>query len=208
VKKLRVIIANDHTLVSVAIRSFLETNLQMDVLASVRIGPKARQTIVRKKPNVLFLYLGQRGYEGLERAEKLLKSFSRLPVILLTANQSEEYVAKALRIGVNGVLPITAQPNELNKALRAAIRKRNYISPQLPKAEPRMTPFERLTPRQRSVLRLMAEGQSTNNVAQSLSLSPKTVEFHRSRLMERLGIYDVPGLVRLAARVGLVSIDQ
>ena len=207
-KKLRVIIANDHTLVSAAIRAFLETNQQMDVLASVRIGPETRQLIARKRPDLLFLYLGQRGYEGLERAEKVLKAYPRLPSILLTVNKSNEYVAKALHIGVKGVLPMTAHPNELEKAVRAARRGNSYLSPELPKLATTKTPYEKLTPRQRSVLRLMAEGKSTKDVARSLTLSPKTVEFHRARLMERLGIYDVAGLVRLAARVGLVSIDS
>jgi DNA-binding NarL/FixJ family response regulator len=207
-KKLRVIIANDHTLVSAAIRSFLESHQQMDVLASVRIGPLARQLITRKRPDLLFMYLGQRGYDGLERAEKFLKGLPRLPVILLTVNRSNEYVSKALRIGAKGLLPMTAQPGELAKAVRAASNGRPYLSPQLPKVEPTKSKFEKLTPRQRSVLRLMAEGKSTKEVAKSLGLSPKTVEFHRARLMERVEIYDVPGLVRLAARVGLVSIDQ
>jgi len=207
-KKLRVIVANDHTLVSAAIRSFLETSLCMNVLASVRIGPKARRLITGKRPDLLFLYLGVRGYDGLERAEKLLKPFPRLASILLTANNSDEYMAKALRIGVKAVLPLTAQPIELEKAVRAAVRGNSYLSPKLPRVTPSKTPFERLTPRQRSVLKLMAEGKSTKEVAKSLSLSPKTVEFHRARLMDRLDIYDVAGLVRLAARVGLVSIDR
>ena len=207
-KKLRVMIANDQTLVSAAIRSFLENNHDMDVLASVRIGPAARQAISRKKPNLLFLYLGERGYHGLERAEKLLKGFPRLPVILLTVNNSNEYVARAMCLGARGVLPMTAQPIELERAVRAATNGKAYLSPQLPKIERGKTAFDKLTPRQRSVLKLMAEGKSTKDVAKSLGLSPKTVEFHRARLMERLNIYDVPGLVRLAARVGLVSIDQ
>jgi DNA-binding NarL/FixJ family response regulator len=207
-KKLRVIIANDHTLVSAAIRSFMETCHDMEVLASLRIGPKARALIARKKPHLLFLYMGARGYEGLEKVERLLRDLPKLPSILLAANNSVEYISKALKMGVDAVLPQTAKPGEFEKAVRAAMRGSAYISPMLPKPQADGTAFERLTPRQRSVLKLMAEGNSTKNVAKALGLSPKTVEFHRARLMERLGIYDVPGLVRLAARAGLVSIDQ
>lgn len=207
-KKLRVIVANDHTLVSAAVRALLETSSHMEVLASVRIGPKARELIGRKRPDLLFLYLGVRGYDGLERVEKVLKPFPRLPNILLTTNKSDEYMAKALRIGVKAVLHLTAHPVELERAVRATVHGNSYLSPTLPKVTPNKTPFEKLTPRQRSVLKLMAEGKSTKAVAESLSLSPKTVEFHRARLMDRLDIYDVPGLVRLAARVGLVSIDN
>ena len=207
-KKLRVIIANDQTLVSAAIRSFLETRMGMEVLASIRIGPKARGFISRKGPDLLFLYLGARGYEGLERAEKLLKALPKLPAVLLTVNNSSEYVARARQSGVNALLSQTAQPNECEKAVRAALRGDLYISPKLPNAKAQKTPFDKLTPRQRSVLKLMAEGKSTKHIAKALSLSPKTVEFHRARLMERLDIYNVPGLVRLAARVGLISIED
>jgi len=207
-KKLRVIVANDHTLISAAIRSFIENCHGMEVLGSVRIGPAARGLISRKKPQLIFLFLAMRGYEGLEHAEKMLKSFPKVPSIALTVNNSAEYVSKALRIGVDAVLPQMAQPVEFTRAVRAVMRGNRYVSPRLPKASPDATGFERLTPRQRSVLRLMAEGHSTKQVAKALKLSPKTVEFHRARLMERVGIYDVPGLVRLAARVGLVSIDK
>src|SRR5688572_13708920 len=100
-KNVRVIIANDHTLVSASIRCFLEKSLGMEVLASVRIGPRARVLIARKKPELLFLYLGMRGYEGLEKTERLLKAFPKLPTVLLSVNSSKEYIAKALRTGVN-----------------------------------------------------------------------------------------------------------
>ena len=207
-KKLRVIIGNDQTLVSAAMRSFLETCHGMEVVGTVRIGSAARKVIVQKRPDLLFLYLAMRGYEGLEKAEKMLKGLSRVPSILLTANSSAEYVSKALRLGVNAVLPQMAGPGELKNAVRGAMRGGSYLSPKLPKAPQEATAFEKLTPRQRSVLKLMAEGNSTKEIATTLKLSAKTVEFHRARLMERLGIYDVPGLVRLAARVGLVSIDK
>ncbi|HKQ36820.1 MAG TPA: response regulator transcription factor, partial [Verrucomicrobiae bacterium] len=171
-------------------------------------GPQARQTIRQKKPDMLFLYLATRGYEGLEKAESVLKVFPRLPSVLLAVNNSPEYTARALQAGVDAVLPQTAKPIELERAIRAVMRGNSYLSPHLPQTDPRETPFHRLTPRQRTVLRLMAEGKSTKEVAKAMDLSPKTVEFHRARLMERLQIYDVAGLVRLAARVGLVSIDK
>jgi DNA-binding NarL/FixJ family response regulator len=206
-KKLRAIIANDQTLVSAAIRAYLESSQRMEVLASVRMA-QARPVIRRKKPDVLFLYLAVRGYEALEKAETLINAFPRLPNVALIVNNSREYIASALQAGIKAILPQTAKPSELERAIRAVMAGNAYISPRLPKPIPRETPFDKLTPRQRAVLTLMAEGKSTKEVARSLGLSPKTVEFHRARLMERLQIYDVPGLVRLAARVGLVSIDR
>ena len=207
-KKPRVIIANDQTLVSAAIRTYLEGCQGMEVLATVRLGPQTRKTIRQKKADLLFLYLATRGYEGLEKAESVLKAFPRLPSVLLAINNSQEYTARALQAGVDAILPQTAKPVELERALRAVMRGNKYISPDLPQTEAREIPFQKLTPRQRTVLRLMAEGKSTKEVAKAMGLSPKTVEFHRARLMERLQIYDVAGLVRLAVRVGLVSIDK
>src|SRR5687768_12048555 len=153
-KKLRVIIANDQTLVSAAIRSFLERCHGMEVVASARLGSNARKAITEKKPNLLFLYLAMRGYEGLEKVEKMLKGRSRLPCILLTANNSAEYVSKALRLGVNAILPQMAGPGELKRAVSAAMRGTSYTSPKLPKTTPEETAFEKLTPRQRAVLKL------------------------------------------------------
>src|SRR5688572_2666114 len=207
-KNVGVIIANDHTLVSAGIRCFLEQSLGMEVLATVRMGSKARSVISKKKPELLFLYLGVRGFEGLEKAERLLKPFPRLPSVLLAVNNSKEYVSKALAAGVNADLPQTVKPKALTKAIQTAMRNGSFVSAKLLKATLNEMPFEKLTPRQRSVLKLMAEGNSTKKIATTLTLSAKTVEFHRARLMKRLDIYDVPGLVRLAARVGLVSIDQ
>jgi DNA-binding NarL/FixJ family response regulator len=206
-KKVRVILASDQTLVGAAIRSFLENCHAVEVLATVQIGPKARKMIAQNKPDLLFLHLAMRGYEGLEKAGRFLKGFPKLPNILLTVNNSVEYLAKALQIGAKSILSQTARPDEFNRALRAAMRGNLYISPRLPQPHAENMAFEKLTPRQRSVLKLMAEGKSTKEIARALGLSAKTVEFHRARLMERLRIYDVASLVRLAARVGLVSID-
>lgn len=207
-KRLRVIIANDQTLVSAAIRTYLEACRDMEVLGTVRLGPETTRLIRRKRPELLFLYLGARGCEGLKKAESVLRVFPRIPNILLAANNSKEYIARALQAGVDAILSQTSKPGELEKAVRAVMRGNTYVSPILPKPNTHETPFDKLTPRQRDVLRLMAEGKSTKEQAKTLSLSPKTVEFHRARLMERVGIYDVPGLVRLAVRAGLVSIDQ
>src|SRR5690349_8785022 len=178
-KKLRAIIANDQTLVSAAIRAYLEDSQNMEVLASVRMGPQARAVIRRKKPDVLFLYLAIRGYEALEKAENLISAFPKLPNIALIVNNSQEYIAGALQAGINAILPQTAKPRELDDAIRAVMAGNAYISPRLPRPIPRATPFDKLTPRQRAVLTLMAEGKSTKQVARSLGLSPKTVEFHR-----------------------------
>jgi DNA-binding NarL/FixJ family response regulator len=129
---------------------------------------------------------------------------------------NEEYVLQALRAGAAGYLVKEAATSELEHAIRTVARGDSYLSPAVSGkvvekgtrgGTPHATSFDRLTPRQREILQLIAEGRSTKQIADTLMLSVKTVETHRAQLMSRLEIYDVPGLVRYAIRVGMISSD-
>jgi DNA-binding NarL/FixJ family response regulator len=131
-------------------------------------------------------------------------------IIILSMHTSEDYIARAVRAGVSGYLLKNADPVELELALRAALNREMYLSPSVSKQlvedyARRLGPGdEPLTPRQREILQLIAEGKSTKDIAVTLNLSIKTVETHRKELMDRLGIHDVPGLVRYAIRSGII----
>ncbi len=128
----------------------------------------------------------------------------------------DEYVLRALRSGAGGYLLKDATSTELEHALRAVAGGNTYLSPAVSKSvveqllsrEETPSPLERLTPRHREILQLISEGHSTKEIAAKLQLSVKTVETHRSELMKRLDIHDVPGLVRYAIRSGMVSLEQ
>ena len=166
------------------------------------------------RPDVVLLDVGMPGLNGLEVAGRLATLDASIRVVILSMHVSEEYVLRALRAGCAGYLLKASAVSELEVAIRAVTRGETYLSPAVSKPVVddyvRRTggatdPLEALTPRQREVLQLVAEGNSTKEIAQRLGLSPKTVETHRAQLMERLGVHEVSGLVRFAVRVGLVS---
>ena len=155
-----------------------------------------------------------RGLNGLEATRQIAKQFPTVRVIILSMFANEEYVTGALRSGATGYLLKNATPAELELALNAVARGETYLTPVVSKkviedyksrlAE-KLTPFERLTPRQREVLQLIAEGNTSKDIARRLRLSVKTVDMHRTMLMKQLDIHDIAGLVRYAIRVGLVN---
>jgi DNA-binding NarL/FixJ family response regulator len=149
---------------------------------------------------------------GLGATEHLAKEFPQVKVIILSMHRGQEFVTYALRAGAAGYILKDAATAELGAAIHAVANGERYLSPAVSKTlitgllqrdEPAKAHAE-LTPRQREVLKLVAEGKSMKEIASTLSLSVKTVEAHRAQLTDRLGIHDVPGLVRYAMRVGLV----
>jgi DNA-binding NarL/FixJ family response regulator len=150
---------------------------------------------------------------GIEVATRVANEFENVRIIILSMHTTEDYIARAVRAGVSGYLLKNADPVELELALRAAMNREMYLSPSVSKQlvedyTRRLGPAnEPLTTRQREILQLIAEGKSTKDIAVTLDLSIKTIETHRKELMERLGIHDVPGLVRYAIRTGIIKAD-
>ena len=159
--------------------------------------------------------ISMRGLNGLEATSRITKEFPKVRVIILSMHQNEEYFWQALKVGASGYLLKKAATTELGAAVRRVRDGEIYLaqemSTRLLKKLPlqhiahKKTPLESLSERQREILQLIAEGQTTKAIAFVLKLSPKTVEYHRSKLMERLNIYDVPGLVRFALQSGLIA---
>lgn len=216
-KPIRVLLADDHTLFRVGIRTLLQQLPGVEVVAEAGEGRDALHLIETHQPEVVFLDIAMPGLNGLEVAAQVAKSWPQVHIVMLSMHATEEYVLQALRVGAAGYVLKTASPAELEFALHAVTRGETYLSPAVSKhlvteyvkrvGEEPWSP-ERLTPRQREILQLIAERHSTKEIAQRLRLSVKTVETHRSQLMERLDIHDVAGLVRYAIRSGLVQADR
>lgn len=213
-KPIRVLLADDHTLVRAGIRGLLAGLHDIEVEGEAGDGHEALRLADTLRPDVVLLDVGMPGLNGLEVAARLATLDSSIRVVILSMHVSEEYVLRSLRAGCAGYLLKASAVSELEDALRAVTRGETYLSPAVSKPVVdeyvRRTggatdPLEALTPRQREVLQLVAEGNSTKEIAQRLGLSPKTVETHRAQLMERLGVHEVSGLVRFAVRVGLVN---
>lgn len=214
---LRVVLVEDHALVRAGIRSLLEKLPDLEVVAEAGDGRAALGLIAQHQPDVVLMDIKMAGLNGLEATARIMRDHPGMRVVILSMYANEEYVIQALRAGASGYLLKDAGTAELEVAVRAAARGETYLSPAISR---RMIQdylqlvggeggaLEQLTPRQREVLQLVAEGHSVKEMAQILQVSVKTVETHRAQLMERLDIYDVAGLVRYAIRVGIVAPDE
>jgi DNA-binding NarL/FixJ family response regulator len=209
---LRVLLVDDHALVRAGMRSLLQDLPDVEVVAEAGDGAGALAAAERERPDVVLMDIAMKGMNGLEAAARLRERLPGVKVIILSMHTSEEYVLLALRAGAAAYLIKDSATSELELALKCVMRGETYLSPAISRqvvdgyvqrvgasAGP-----EPLTPRQREVLKRIAEGRSTKEIAFELSLSVKTVETHRAQIMERLGIRDVAGLVRYAMRAGLV----
>ena len=215
-KAIRVLLADDHTLVRAGIRSLAERIPGVQVVGEAGNGREALDLIRSQRPDLVVMDITMASLNGLEAAARVSKEYPAVKIIILSMHANEEYVLQALRAGAVGYLLKDAATTELDIALQAVARGETYLSPAISKqvignflrrgGDP--DPLAQLTPRQREILQLIAEGKSTKEIAFTLHLSVKTVETHRAQLMERLEIRDVPGLVRYAMRTGLISSEQ
>lgn len=210
--RIRLVLADDHTLVRTGIRSLLERISGIEVVGEADDGADALELVERLKPDVLLADISMREVTGLDAAAVLAARHPQIKTIILSMHRNEEYVAQALRAGCAGYLLKDAAAIELDLAIDAVARGEIYLSPAVSRAV--VDKFvalktdrdaDVLTPRQRQVLKLIAEGQSTKQIAQTLEVSAKTVETHRAKVMERLGIHDVAGLVKYAIRTGVIT---
>ncbi len=213
-KPIRLVLADDHTLVRAGIRALLEKLPGVEVVGEASDGREVLNLVKLHRPDVVLLDISMPGLNGLEAAARLAKEFPDVKVVILSMHNNEEYVWRALKSGVAGYLLKKAATAELETALQQVVHGEVYlsreISARLAKKLPlqgiadRKSPLEQLTSRQREILQLVAEGQNTKGIAEILKVSPKTVEYHRMKLMDCLNVHDVPGLVRFALRVGLI----
>ncbi|NVO07372.1 MAG: response regulator transcription factor [Rhodoferax sp.] len=210
----RVLLADDHTLVRAGLRKLLESIEGMEVVGECGDGLELLAQAEALQPNLVLMDIAMPGLNGLEATARVVKQWPSTRVLILSMHQNEEYVRQALRHGAVAYLLKDAAPLELELAIRAVLQGGTYLSPAVSKGvlsdyvqrlrgeDPGV---ELLTPRQREVLQLIAEGHSSKEVARRLDLSVKTVETHRSQLMKQLDIHEVTGLVRYAMRLGLLT---
>ncbi|HEV3117871.1 MAG TPA: response regulator transcription factor [Gemmataceae bacterium] len=215
-KPIRVLLADDHALVRAGIRALVQNIEGVEVVGEAVDGREALSAIKRHQPDLVLMDISMAGLNGLEAASRVARDFPNVRVIILSAHSNEEYVCQALRAGASGYLLKDAGTSELDLAIKAVARGETYLSPGVSKhviadylrrTGGESGALELLTPRQREILQLIAEGQTTKQIANTLHISVKTVETHRMQLMERLDIHDVAGLVRFAVRMGLVKTD-
>ena len=215
-KRTRVLLVEDHGLVRAGFRALLDGIGGVYVVGEAADGRSGLSMIRLKKPNVVLMDIALPGLNGLEVLERVVKEQPRVRVVMLSMHSNEEYVSRAIRSGARGYILKDADISELELALRAVTEGNIYLSPAVSKSmvddymrrvRSQGSPSA-LTERQQEVLRQVAHGKNTKEIAHGLKLSVKTIESHRAQLMKRLNIHDVAGLVRYAIRAGLVTPEE
>ncbi len=219
---IRVLIADDHTLVRSGLTALLARTRDIHTVAEAADGREALVRIAEHRPDVVLMDVTMDGLNGLEATLRTVREHRDVRVIVLSMHRNEEYVVQALRTGASGYLMKDAAASELETAIRTVMRGETYLSAEAaqrvaeyeerfgnvsPRDAPAVPEYQQLTPREREVLQLIAEGYTMQEIANLLAISPKTVETHRYRLMDRLNIHHVAGLVRHAVRIGLVAAE-
>lgn len=212
---LRILLVEDHELVRAGMCELLCKLSQVAEVSEARTGRDALRMIERLQPDLVFMDIAMPDMNGLEAMTRIRKLYPHIHIIMLSMYSTEEYVMQALRAGAAGYLLKDSGKVELELAIRAVSQGQTYLSPtvathvadymrRVEQASSDLPVAEQLTPRQREILQLIAEGRSSHEIARALVISIKTVETHRAQLMQRLGIFDVAGLVRYAVRTGIV----
>jgi DNA-binding NarL/FixJ family response regulator len=215
---IRVLLVEDHTIVRKGLRALLEGESDIEVVGEAEDGRQALDQVQQLLPDVVLMDLGMPGLNGLEATRQIKRQFPKIRVVVLTMHTDEESVFQVLQVGASGYLIKQARTEEVLAAIRAVYRGESFLSPSIStkvieeylrragKEEP-VDPYERLTNREREVLQLIAEGHSTQDIANLLYISAKTVETHRARLMEKLDIHTIAELTQYAIRKGVIKLE-
>ena len=215
--RVRIMLADDHKLFRAGIFALVQTLRGIEIVAEAADGREALRLVAAHRPDVVLMDVMMPSLNGLDAAARIARAFPRTRVVIVSMNADEDSVLKSLRAGAAGYVVKTADPAELELAIRAAARGERFLSSAvsqhvvaacLKRVDREQTSLERLTPRQREVLQLIAEGHTTKKIAARLDISAKTAESYRGELMKVLEIHDVASLTRYAIRAGLVSVDS
>lgn len=218
----RILLADDHQLLRAGLRLLLAGLPGMKVVGEASDGIEALALCETLRPDIVLMDIAMPRLNGLDALEAIRKRQLARHVIILSMLASEEHVLRALSLGASGYMLKDAAPAELELAISAVLRDESWLSPPISRQvvdaylvrvsetaqKPAHKSLDTLTPRQQEVLRLIAEGRSTKEIAFALELSIKTIETYRAQIMGKLGLQDIPGLVRYAIRQGIISLDE
>jgi DNA-binding NarL/FixJ family response regulator len=215
-KPIRVLLADDHRLFRAGIRALLERLGNIEIVGEATTGREALQFIETDPPDVVLMDILMPEMNGLDATARVAARFPAVRVIILSMNVAEEYIRQAWRAGASGYLLKNVSPEELELAIKTVARGDVFLGSAVSKSfsqesinllRGQANPLDTLSPRQREVLQLVVEGRKSKEIAKILGVTIKTIEMHRALMMTALDINDVPGLVRYAIRVGLISSD-
>jgi len=214
--EIRILLADDHTVMRSGLRALLERQAGFEVVAEASDGNEAVLKADAQKPNVAVVDIGMPKLNGIEAVRQITAKHPEISVVILSMHADEGYVLRALKAGARGYLLKDSAEADLISAIRAVHEKKAFFSPAISKllAEDYLRQlqqravedsYELLTPRERQILQLLAEGRSNKEVAQDLNLSLYTVETHRSNILQKLNLRGIPELILYAVRKGVIS---
>jgi DNA-binding NarL/FixJ family response regulator len=215
---IKVFLADDHAVVRDGLRLILEAQEDITVIGEAADGRKAVDEVLKLKPAVVIMDIAMPNLNGIEATQRIFKTLPGVKVIILSMHSSSVYVSRALTAGAVGYLLKESAGKEVVKAVKTVYLGHRYLCQKisesliddyidLKEGAPSRSPMTRLSPREKEILQLVAEGKTTKEIAGVLYLSTKTIETYRSRLMVKLGINDVPGLVKFAIQHGITSVE-
>jgi DNA-binding NarL/FixJ family response regulator len=206
-----ILLADDHVILRKGLARLLEQTGRYDVVAESSDGTEAVRLADQLKPNVVIMDIQMPGLSGIEATRKIHDASTETKVLMLSVHEGQQYVEDALRTGAAGYVVKTAGLSELTEAIDTVLTGRTFVSPSIAQRtmatrdEIEQSPVSLLTIREREVLKMVARGDSTKEIAIHMGISPRTVDVHRGRIMMKLGIHKAQGLVRFAIREGLVD---
>jgi DNA-binding NarL/FixJ family response regulator len=211
---IRVLLADDHAIIRDGLRALLQSIADIEVVDAVGNGRTAVQRAIDLKPDVVIMDIAMPDLNGIEAVRMLRDKLPSARVVMLSMHADSEHVYRALNAGATGYLLKESAGDEVVSAIRAVRTGQRYLSRALESLErrsevraSRVSPLDSLSARERQVLQLVVEGRSSTEIARMIHLSPKSVDTYRSRLMKKLGVADVPALVKFAIQYGLTSMD-
>ena len=215
-RKIRVLLADDHQLMRSGIRLMLERETDLSVVGEANDGREAVALAKSLRPDVVVMDIGMANFNGIEAAQQMTGDSPEIAVVMLSMHSDESYVLRALKAGARGYLLKDSAEADLIKAVHAVAGGKSFFSPAVSKVllddyvrklrrSGTEDAYDLLTPREREVLQLIAEGKSNKDIANLLNLSVYTVESHRSNLMEKLNVRGLPELILYAVRKGIIS---
>jgi len=215
-KKIRILLADDHTVVRRGLRLLLDGQAEFSVVAEAADGKQAVDAAEACRPDVAVLDIGMPKLNGIEAAQRILAAVPSAEIVILSMHSDEGYVLRALKAGAKGYLLKDAAEGDLIEAIKAVTRGKTFFSAEITKmlaedyvreirARGSSDSYELLTPREREILQLLAEGKSNKEIAGLLNLSLYTVETHRRNLQDKLNVHSFAELILYAVRKGVIS---
>lgn len=212
--KIRTVVVDDHAILRDGIRALLGLYNDIEMVGEASEGKEAVEKVQELAPDVVIMDIAMPGMEGLEATRRIVKKYPKVKVLILTQYDNREYILSAIKAGAAGYIPKRAVGSELIAAIRAVHRGESFLYPSAATAliqdylhQVEEEPYDSLTGREREILKLIAEGYTSREIADMLFISLKTVLGHRTKIMKKLDLHNRTELIKYAMRKGLVTME-